>query len=49
MANQTGNRPRTKLSRGRPPYDDVLTPREWEVFELMREGLTNEEIEESSL
>ena len=30
--------------RGRPPYPDVLTPREWEVLALLREGLSNEEI-----
>ncbi|MEX2158339.1 MAG: LuxR C-terminal-related transcriptional regulator [Dehalococcoidia bacterium] len=32
--------------RGRPPYPDVLTPREWEVHALLREGLSNEEIAE---
>jgi DNA-binding CsgD family transcriptional regulator len=30
--------------RGRPPYPDVLTPRQWEVLALLREGLSNEEI-----
>ena len=30
--------------RGRPPYPDILTPREWEVLALLREGLSNEEI-----
>lgn len=30
--------------RGRPPHPDVLTPRQWEVLALVREGLTNEEI-----
>ena len=30
--------------RGRPPYQDVLTPREWEVLQLIREGLNNPEI-----
>ena len=30
--------------RGRPPYPDILTPREWEVLALLREGLTNEQI-----
>jgi len=30
--------------RGRPPHPDVLTPREWEVLALLREGLSNEEI-----
>ncbi|HEY4686531.1 MAG TPA: helix-turn-helix transcriptional regulator, partial [Dehalococcoidia bacterium] len=28
----------------RPPYPDVLTPREWEVLDLLREGLTNDQI-----
>jgi len=32
------------VNRGRPPYDDVLTPREWQVLALIREGLTNEAI-----
>ena len=32
--------------RGRPPYPDVLTPLEWEVLGLLREGLSNEEIAE---
>ena len=30
--------------RGRPPHPDVLTPREWEVHALLREGLSNEDI-----
>jgi DNA-binding CsgD family transcriptional regulator/DNA-binding beta-propeller fold protein YncE len=30
--------------RGRPPYPDVLTPREWEVLSLIRDGLSNDEI-----
>src|SRR5688572_9757894 len=30
--------------RGRPRHNDVLTPREWEVLSLLREGLTNEQI-----
>jgi Tol biopolymer transport system component/DNA-binding CsgD family transcriptional regulator len=30
--------------RGRPPHPDVLTPREWEVLALLREGLSNDEI-----
>ena len=30
--------------RGRPRHDDILTPREWEVLDLLREGLTNEQI-----
>jgi DNA-binding CsgD family transcriptional regulator len=32
------------MRRGRPPHPDVLTPREWQVLELMRAGLTNKEI-----
>jgi DNA-binding CsgD family transcriptional regulator len=32
--------------RGRPPHPDVLTPREWEVLSLLREGLTNRQIAE---
>jgi DNA-binding CsgD family transcriptional regulator len=32
--------------RGRPPYPDTLTPRQQEVLELLREGLTNREIAE---
>jgi len=31
-------------SRGRPRHPDVLTPREWKVHSLLREGLSNEEI-----
>ena len=30
--------------RGRPPYPDILTPREQEVLALLREDLTNPEI-----
>lgn len=30
--------------RGRPPHPDILTPREWEVLSLIREGAPNEEI-----
>jgi DNA-binding CsgD family transcriptional regulator len=30
--------------RGRPRHPDILTPREWEVLALLREGLTNEQI-----
>ena len=32
--------------RGRPPYPDVLTPRQQEVLTLVREGLSNREIGE---
>ena len=32
--------------RGRPAHPDVLTPREWEVRELLRQGLTNRQIGE---
>ena len=30
--------------RGRPPHPDILTPREWEVLALLRDGLSNEAI-----
>ncbi len=30
--------------RGRPPYPDILTPREQEVLALVRDGLKNEQI-----
>ncbi|MPZ49962.1 MAG: hypothetical protein GEU75_11825 [Dehalococcoidia bacterium] len=32
------------MKRGRPRYDDILTPREWEVLSLLRTGLSNEQI-----
>jgi Tol biopolymer transport system component/DNA-binding CsgD family transcriptional regulator len=32
------------MRRGRPPYPDLLTPREQEVLDLLREGLTNQQI-----
>jgi DNA-binding CsgD family transcriptional regulator len=32
------------VRRGRPPYPDVLTPRQQEVLSLVRRGLSNEEI-----
>ena len=34
----------TERSRGRPRYDDLLTPAEWRVAEAVRHGLTNPEI-----
>jgi DNA-binding CsgD family transcriptional regulator len=30
--------------RGRPPHPDVLTPREWEVLALLREGLGDQAV-----
>src|SRR5690606_31094903 len=30
--------------RGRPRTPDILTPREWEVLDLLRQGLSNREI-----
>ncbi len=30
--------------RGRPKHPDILTPREWEVLALIREGLSNDAI-----
>jgi DNA-binding CsgD family transcriptional regulator len=32
--------------RGRPPHPDILTPREWEVLALLRDGLSNEQTAE---
>ena len=32
--------------RGRPKHPDILTPREWEVLALVREGLSNDAIGE---
>lgn len=32
------------MTRGRPRHDDILTPREWDVLALLREGLTNQQI-----
>jgi DNA-binding CsgD family transcriptional regulator len=34
------------MRRGRPPYPDLLTPREQEVLALLRQGLTNQQIAE---
>jgi DNA-binding beta-propeller fold protein YncE/DNA-binding CsgD family transcriptional regulator len=34
------------MGRGRPKHSDILTPREWEVLDLVRQRLTNEEIAE---
>src|SRR5512140_2573857 len=33
-------------TRGRPPHDDLLTPGEWKVAELVRHGMTNRHIAE---
>src|SRR5690606_17329912 len=33
-----------RRGRGRPPYPDVLTPAEWSVLLLVRQGLTNREV-----
>jgi DNA-binding CsgD family transcriptional regulator len=33
--------------RGRPRHPDILTPREWEVLALVREGRTNDQIAET--
>ena len=33
-------------NRGRPRFPDILTPREWEVLDLVRAGLTNAAIAE---
>src|SRR6187551_1763764 len=32
------------MRRGRPRYPDILTRREWEVLELLRRGMTNDQI-----
>ena len=32
--------------RGRPPHPDILTPRQWEVLDLLREGLSDQQIAE---
>lgn len=32
------------MRRGRPRHDDILTPPQWQVLVLLREGLTNEQI-----
>ncbi len=34
------------MTRGRPPHDDILTPAEWRVVELVRHGLGNRDIAE---
>jgi DNA-binding CsgD family transcriptional regulator/catechol 2,3-dioxygenase-like lactoylglutathione lyase family enzyme len=35
---------RNSQRRGRPPYDDVLTPTEWRVVHAVQHGLSNREI-----
>jgi DNA-binding NarL/FixJ family response regulator len=30
--------------RGRPPHPDILTPRQWEVLDCLRAGLSDQEI-----
>ncbi len=35
------------MRRGRRPHPDVLTPRQWQVLALMREGKSNPQIAES--
>ena len=35
------------MRRGRPPHPELLTPREQQVHELLRRGLTNQEIAET--
>jgi DNA-binding CsgD family transcriptional regulator len=32
------------MPAGRPRHQDVLTPREWQVLDLLRRGLTNDQI-----
>jgi DNA-binding CsgD family transcriptional regulator len=32
------------MPAGRPRHQDILTPREWQVLDLLRQGLTNEQI-----
>ncbi len=34
------------MKRGRPRHDDILTPRQWQVLDLLQDGLTNEQIGE---
>jgi len=34
----------TEIRRGRPPYDDVLTPAEWRIAHAVKHGMTNREI-----
>jgi Tol biopolymer transport system component/DNA-binding CsgD family transcriptional regulator len=34
----------SRRKRGRPPHPDILTPREWQVLDLLRQDLTNEQI-----
>ena len=34
------------MARGRPRHPDILTPRQWEVLQLLRESLTDPQIAE---
>jgi DNA-binding CsgD family transcriptional regulator/catechol 2,3-dioxygenase-like lactoylglutathione lyase family enzyme len=34
----------TSRRKGRPPYDDILTPAEWRVVHAVKHGMTNREI-----
>jgi len=35
---------RTRRRRGRPPYDDALTPAEWRIVHAVQHGMTNRQI-----
>ncbi|HEX5141669.1 MAG TPA: helix-turn-helix transcriptional regulator, partial [Dehalococcoidia bacterium] len=32
------------MGRGRPKHPDILTPKQWQVLDYLRQGLTNDEI-----
>jgi len=36
----------TSRRKGRPPYDDILTPAEWRIVHAIKHGMTNREIAE---